>query len=895
MDRKQPRESRVDARVISLYSKGTADNRLDFRNAYISYMYYLAIDVQPVSIDPLQPFWEDSPLLAAYDNWLPKSNKGSDEERKRDAFRQIVMAFTDVDKTGKNGYTQEEINAFWSDTSPILFISLINVKDADALKDKIQIFRNSESGQTIRTMVYFTFDNCDLILFHKDNCFYNYVEQLFRFCFQKEDSCVVDCMTLLGFRFDEHTPYPEEKFDVLLRYGIQDYSKLPECFSRTLERPSGYILGRSDGAVYYRDVDLKWFAEHVQKFGVENSNNLHNIDFMVIVPSKGQAEAWNYLGSTAPRLMGKERFIEKVRNLRVRFDKSYRDIFSNNEHLKVDEVLLRWLQDSCELACELYNNALSSDIGICLLPQYVNLFTYFLSVLPRQITNDNDLYEHKEYVNNCFIAFFNSILTLMDSMNHSDRQFVQAPSFHSTSFEMPPKLLACLTAATQYLVTALNDNSNNHCFTISPRFAHELDVTRLTVKDDGTDNMLSIGIGESRMYTIAHTILIITHEISHFVGSGNRCRIRRKENIIKTGIHIFLNALVARLSPEDAWQSMTEKESTLRSKRLTGEVVEKTVNDIHKALCNVLPDDYGSASRLYLRDLEEQLYHLPNSISSLPDVTEIVIQWVIQTFFDDSFFNHEIDAGYMAAWHQRIGSQISGKLDAGAKMGIMRGDVLDWFYEQAEIRTDYFSSFDTVSELNNLWNADKMSLGEFICYMYCETFSDLQTILLFELSLEDYLRMLIYVDGKSIRDLSTRLLAVTKTMYGNKGWNDEDIITLKQIGELKEVSGLCDALELVKVDPCKNSDSYGQKRVNATLFRYLTDYLHTCKNTISEFLNKEGNEKSKLARSRLRSLFQKVRSGSNDNFYNNISVCQLEQEIMKFLCEFTKTFEENLP
>lgn len=864
MSDQEQKDRQVDARVISLYSKGTQDSRfLPKTHFYKSYMKYLAIDIQEASTaipvkDKNEPVWEDSPFLAAY-----RSAFGGNEEND-DAFKQVILAFTDIDPDGKDGYLKDAVERFWSDEAPILFISLINVSDATELAAISKQIRGRADEAHPRTLVYFTFDNCDLIVFHKGDRFGDYADQLFRLCFQEEKHNVVDSMTIYGFRFQKGIDYrSDEVFDVMLRFGVDDFKSIPGCFNDPawLRQP-GFIMGRSDVSYYYPRVNLKWLSGCIDALVENGGQNLHNVELMVIIrPDENKAK---YLGETAARTLGKDGFIRQARSLKERFEKQYLYIHDREPLLQVDEVFLRWLNESFELACELYNNALSSDIGVCLLPQYINLFNYFLSFF-KHYREPDAFVKVEEAVNRCFIAFFNNILTLLDSMNHSDRQFVQAPSFHSTSFEMPPKLLAYYTAATQYLVQALQDDDNYHGFTISPRFAQELDVIALDVDDRARDNMLSISIGESRLYTITHTTLVIAHEISHFVGTNNRCRERRRDCIVKAGIHMLLNALVDRLSSSEGKKKLLE--------RFQSSGVLNAIDLIYHALQLKLPETYASDETLFLCDIQELvLPFLPEGIASQRETAKIVIEWVIKGFFDQDFFKSEESDGYEYEWRQAIGEQsVPAQLNDDTIRELLWSRVSDWFYSQFDDLENYF--------IKSIGDRDTEELirGNFLCYMFSETFADLQTILLFKLTFQDYVRLLIYEDGSTIRDIAPRLLAVAKAMYGSEGWGESDAANVRD--KYPITSDIC---ELLPLDPFADVTIYGGKRFNAILIYYLTDYLKECKQKITKFLD----EKASGPRDKLLDFYNKTG--------NDITVCQFETRIMSFLKDYAALLETNI-
>lgn len=177
----------VDARIISLHSRGPRADKgiLKLSTPGQSYIfnYYDAISVQAVNI------LENQPLLTAYQATLDSKPAESN------TFRQVLLAFTDIG--GDCGYSQEELDSFWTDFSkPLFFMSMLHMKaEADPKELMVRLKTIPLSG---KSFAYCTFDHSDFLVFYRGNSFQEYAKYIMSVTYSLP-KLLTDSITLYSF------------------------------------------------------------------------------------------------------------------------------------------------------------------------------------------------------------------------------------------------------------------------------------------------------------------------------------------------------------------------------------------------------------------------------------------------------------------------------------------------------------------------------------------------------------------------------------------------------------------------------------------------------------------------------------------------------------------------
>lgn len=523
-----------------------------------------------------------------------------------------------------------------------------------------------------------------------------------------------------------------------------------------------------------------------------------------------------------------------------------------------NEIWLRWLKDAAMLSQSLLNTKLTVDLGACLVPQFIDLLEYATLLF----TSDALGMTHMDAIRNCFTTFFNNISALIDSTNHSNRQFVQVPPFHPASFEMPPKIMAYYVALAHRLIDVLKDSNENYDLTISPKFAKELDVTSIAIPEvTGLNQFLSISIGEQSLYALRHTTEVFGHEISHFVGNTCRSRPMRKRLLLRVGIQTFLEDM-AELFPQYLTRNMPVPGfvETMPDVGINWGKTKECVDSLYSLLLRTNVE-LSDVKDLYLRDVENELKDLPNFIISDPEICERVFRFLYESYFLESKWG---------TWYAKRSGESPDKKKPRTKWKSVE-ETRRKVYE-AKLRQDFDQMFEDYIEAD-VWNQaestsrlhNRLKRHEHFCYLFSETYADLQVIRLLNMSQEQYQRMF---RGITAEDLKTRTLAVSTALAKQKIWK-----TPKESEE-----------KLLALRPPQDTAVYLQEHnINPALFHAQVEYLCECSTRMTD----------KLQQDNLQAAIKDIRH-IYSTMSKNGSVLELDKDLFDFVSRYYKALDAHL-
>lgn len=877
--------SKIDARVVSLCSREVQTLPPFKPHGAEMFTYYDLICVDKVDVD------NRPPLAAAYGHAV-EMNKQIPKDSPE--FRQAHLVFTDIrttDSRKKYGYTEEEIESFWnnSEKDPIFFMTMLHL--GRKVKFQTAIDRIKAIMRDRRHLIYFSFDYSDLILFFRGNCFKEYAKLIFQVDYHRQSPIVVDSITLYSFVW-QYCNTEEESFIAHYRIGVTDYNYAKRSIKAIQKAHPNTIatwsLGRQDVGLFCGEATLLWIKDVynvITKKKRSSQKMIHwcttrDLSILIPVPQKsaiaGHTESVIEI-TTARIVLG-----EKVNS----FTKAYENC-CDRLRVKADSVWLNWLADSCFLAATFFDNKMSFNMGVCLVPQFMDMFEYMTALFEQNCFDIGNMKQARSGMS----SFFSNILTLIDSMNHSNRQSVQAPSFHMMAFDMPPQIMAFYTAVARLLINVFCDDKHFYGFTISPQFTQELTVKSLALQDVMPgDQFISINIGERSLYNLQMTTEVMVHEISHFVGEQNRCREIRKEYMLKCALHRLISFISNDVVKRIYGDSLPLLKISVLDKYAA-------VEELYKKLIAYEPD-YNPDVNVYTAQVEEDIVALPRRLLSNPGLSnsffDVVCRRILPTTADEQAqeslikLAEAMDIGIPSA--QMI--KLSGEGDEYCQSAYWR-EVERIVRVQmqelccAELRRRVKSGKPVLAEEDEELSMRpqylELTLAAQLRHLFQETFADLQTTLLLNLSWKAYYNYLRPADNAD-SDICVRVLAMVHTLAETRVWDVNDIkdflsdVNNKPIPKVKDLADL---------HPLFSANDYSDKNVDPIYVYYMTKYLSACKHQIDKsFAEAQNKEDSYRYLSRIR----KVHAALSDG----VSVLQMQEAVTELISDYKGYTETRL-
>lgn len=889
--------AKIDVRAIYLYSRNPQEDGFPCLlddNLHYSFCFYDAVEIKQIEL----PEKNSSALLSAYETSLVDMENVDEHPF---PYYQVLFAFKDVDETSSGS------KSFWECTEyPLLFISLVNLNSSKNLArtlEKIEHIFDQERCQT-----YLTFDHCDILLFFRGNSFREFSDNIFQLNY--ESDLVNDTITF--FTFSNAAKFPlevlkqktNESFGVYIRIGIKRYNESQkfidkvEALDKTHDNQSvltAYrLLGRNDMALYHSAASLAWLADLKEILNEEAGERdfwYTTYDLSVLVPYNREERFAPASKATPPS------DFEDTASIGIRIAKKMDQLYAEFRAvyltkckelgLVADRVWLRWLKSASNLAVTFFKSRLSVDLGTCLVPQFFGLLQYGTELFSSKRLKA----EHMDRIREILTEVFVNISILVDSLNHSNRQFIQVPSYNSVSFEMPPKLMAYFTALAYRLTQVLQDRPYLYSITISPKFACELDVASFAVHEVlDKHEIITVSLEERSIYTLQLTTEAMAHEISHFVGDDNRCRRFRRECMVKCALAELLDILICNTQEElvgEVWIGYD------------WEMLNKGVETLWN-LWDALAVPLKSESDAYLRDVYRDLLNLPMNLDEQPSLRRALFQTLDDILQPENLEFSDGDGFWQAmvervAWKMGMPAkgQTLSELQQSGKWVHFRRFISDEVYRTMRTLLNRYAvqnQQDAYSTGSSLFHPQETGNVRSIRYQFSETFADLQAILLFNMTWEDYCRLLIDAD---LDDAPPRMLAVARTLKEAgtdvwtenwpegwpkmQSWKDVDI----QIPpDLIEYSAFSCIEKAVTLDPRKDSVELQQLGFSPILIAYLVEYLTECAKVIRHSLLSEGKQ----------TLVKELLT-IHQSFNADVSVYDLNSALVEFISEYHKSLE----
>lgn len=724
--------------------------------------YFDSVDVKPIKVENE----EESNINDYLKNYFcTDSEKFPEQENSR----QNIFAFTNVGKEeifneDKFLFSDKKLKKFWKkkkDTVKYYSLLHISFKSKSEILKLLHKLNNlfNEDTENYNAVFYFSFDYSDIIICAKNLSVTNFTKIIFEATYggaSLDTAVVKDSFSMITLtnsfaksifeiiknNSEDNYPQLKEKLDDLIyskkdindmlsisyNIGIQHfdvYQKFKnELDSREIPYKSLNMLGRHDITVYTDGcVSLSWLfivMYLIDKYSTKKDNSeynevLFNCEAFVRVNLKNEfSDNQRSLSSEENSLYynAKEeinRHIEMIRS------KAGRKSF-----VPPMEALLAFRNSILGTL----KNGFADDFIACVYEPYVAFLSYIeKSFSSNYIGNFND---------DVFNNFFDTISALLNSAMHSDRQFIQAPSFSPVFFDVPPKLLAFYTSMANNIVKINKDtkDESNYSFIFRPNFSKNISVSIYSHPlTPPTDRLLMIRINEKSLYGLYDVLMTLCHEIAHYVGVAQRLRELRKELFVKANLFYSIKLLLLKdLATRDFVEKYEKFDADLA----------KLVFELQKKIKEYV---YYNDNDGYSDNLNELIYLSYYSLSKDDTSKQQLYQFL-------NNIQNELN--------KRVGQEEQ-------KTNINIAYAVATLFERLVFISKHLKKDITISQpyFNEKYIAEAISFYKDIKNAFSEIYADIQMILLMGLTAKEYVNSFIVERNEK----SKRLVYTKKTYY----------------------------------------------------------------------------------------------------------------------------------
>lgn len=460
----------------------------------------------------------------------------------------------------------KQVESFWKSEyskSPYLAISFVHIKDQKRYKqvadkfEKMSTHRQSVEGNESkyrRLLSYFTFDNIEVIVLIRSN-------------------------SLL--EIDYTLREIEEDYEVSYTHSIVGVSEvyLEECYKDGVFRDKGQIKGNLDEEIQQVDLRMVTSGERntiekmkyllqkqnldckqmtvshmsghanylLQIEGIKVRNvlemmisggvlthrnplygsEIYNIETQLYMQKKDLSD-FNIIPSQG--IIPKSKELWGI-TLIEKYVKRMRDVLEKLE----DEGLYsyyRALIQTLNTLTQYEGFSLSENIFLLLQPAF-KMFDEQLECAVIQALKDGDV-KDVDRLKEAVCEFLNAVNIIIYHIVHTDQIFLMVPGYSGTSFSIPIKLCLMYLGIADSVVKILNEEKCKYTFLLTPEMETRPETSIIDMGVNMEDRLVHLSASQRSLYMPRHFIMILTHEIAHYVGKDIRKREMRCEYAIKT-------------------------------------------------------------------------------------------------------------------------------------------------------------------------------------------------------------------------------------------------------------------------------------------------------------------------------------------------------------------------
>lgn len=281
---------------------------------------------------------------------------------------------------------------------------------------------------------------------------------------------------------------------------------------------------------------------------------------------------------------------------------------------KEDEGLFSYycaLAQVCNTLAQYEGFSLSKDIFSLLYPS----FRMFVEQLDnaRAIVKSSPAPDMVESFKDSICEFVNAVNSVVYHTVHTDQVFLMVPGYSGTTFSIPIKLCLIYSWIIRKVIRILNDTEHKYACLLSPELETRPVTTLINTGLTTEDRLIRFLSSQRSLYMPRHFIILITHELSHYIGRDIRNRHLRLQCVAK----ILACLLAEGIMPEHYQTSAVNQQPynvynnlyCMLQESIKEKIQEQCVRPIYDKV-NKKPDDRREHATEMIPALKEICYEL---------------------------------------------------------------------------------------------------------------------------------------------------------------------------------------------------------------------------------------------------------------------------------------------
>ncbi len=552
-----------DLRMLTLFKQHYLNEyKLPLKSDYSCWGYYDGLSISKVE-QKKSKLYEKRTKAPISELWY--SSMFQTEKLEGIHSRQNIGIFRCIDTEDKvNGKTFWERNSYM----PFFSVGFLQLKQrkkykeiAKKIEDRFQEPDGADNRTKYGAITYCTFDNADLVVLIHGNRI-GKLEEIIReiegmsdikYCHSimgvsESDLKEIDRLQQKNITWDVQKYHGEDPIARITMKIVTDGSSLARrgicagLSSFPSQNVKYYkVTGHESLVVDINNGKVKDLLKLLQPKGFATHQNplygsgIYNIETSIYLKEAGIDEKLNKSMSEEAKDSFDEESetlkswcIEKIKKYRGRLESVFDE---GNESMYSYYVAL---MQTLNTLTQYEKFDLSRDIFNLLFPAF-EMFDAQMDTALKTTGITEDL---KESV----CQFLESVNSIIYHTVHTDQIFLMIPGYSGTTFAIPIKLCLLYAGFVKDIIELINDSKDHYryeCLLVPVvESTPQTDIISMGLPQG--DRLISMRLSQRSLYMPRNLMIILAHEVSHYVGSGIRHRKMRLENIIKS-----LSAVIA--------------------------------------------------------------------------------------------------------------------------------------------------------------------------------------------------------------------------------------------------------------------------------------------------------------------------------------------------------------
>lgn len=715
---------------------------------------------------------------------------------------QYVKVFTNIKNLETDcsflSYDLKTINDFWSLDSLIIFVTMIHIGE-NRIEEVIDFIEQKLSSIKNQYLLYLTFDYSDIIIFSKSDKISEYINLIYTLNFDNEQKLLVeDSYTIYGYEAQKYKKLfetnkekaftetdlkqyckNEETISISINLGLETNNHLNDlknaiCINDKIK--FNVMYGRHDVSIVNQEADTEWLLFTLMKIDYYSTKgNIDEANGIILYETYLRTELLDddFSDDIINQTKAKDEFYNKIKNLiNEKFNEVHKELQKDPTEFEKYIIPIHEIKNS---TLSVIKNNFAEEFILSMIESYFVFLNKLIQMLKPGYDfkgkNKNETIE--KYTN----EFFKALNCLVSTVMHTDRQFIQATAFNAVFYDVPPKIVAYYTALiNMFKKLMIDSDKGDYVFIFTPNFQTGITLRPLlNFETPPVDRLFIISIEEKAMYDVESVFRRLAHETAHCASNDSRLRDERQKKLVSAFLYNVLYysvskyidfndkiyALINQLTDElytNGYLSTDEYNYSCQFDDL-----------IHKLLMlfiNMYDEDnrslIGKTQRLIFNKVQE---YISDTLKSDKKLVKKIIKNKVKISNENGFNDSEKEKNYNQN-SEKIANYIT----------------ISFFKNVAERFTDTDiekkeKAYDDISSYIDIFK---------------ESYSDLQSIIILNLSFEDYLKSFLEIEGLNVNHLEERFIdlvritIISKLMFDTGVWTDfnSDNKDLKKFKEI---------------------------------------------------------------------------------------------------------------